>query len=49
MVNVEDFKALLKKRLDYEALFNEKTPLCKIINDPKINTIHSIINNVEVR
>jgi hypothetical protein len=38
-VNIPTFYMLLYLEVFYEAIFNEKIPLCKIINDPRINIL----------
>ena len=38
-VNIPTFYMLLYLEAFYEALFNEKIPLCKIINDSRINIL----------
>jgi len=38
-VNIPTFYMLLYLETLYEAIFNEKTPLCKIINDARINML----------
>jgi hypothetical protein len=38
-VNIPTFYMLLYLETLYEAIFNEEIPLCKIINDPRINML----------
>jgi len=38
-VNIPTFYMLLYLETLYEALFNKEIPLCKIINDPRINML----------
>jgi hypothetical protein len=38
-VNIPTFYMLLYLEAFYEALFNKEIPLCKIINDPRINIL----------
>ena len=38
-VNIPTFYMLLYLEAFYEALFNEKMPLCKLINDSRINML----------
>jgi hypothetical protein len=38
-VNIPTFYMLLYLEAFYEAIFNEEIPLCKIINNPRINML----------
>jgi len=38
-VNIPTFYMLLYLETLYEALFNKEIPLCKLINDPRINML----------
>ena len=38
-VNIPTFYMLLYLEAFYEAVFNEEIPLCKLINDPRINVL----------
>jgi hypothetical protein len=38
-VNIPTFYTLLYLEAFYEAIFNEKIPLCKLINDARINVL----------
>jgi hypothetical protein len=46
-VNIPTFYTLLYLEAFYEAIFNEKIPLCKIINDPRISLLLRCIDTVK--
>jgi hypothetical protein len=46
-VNIPTFYMLLYLEVFYEAIFNEETPLCKLVNDPRINMLLRCIDTAK--
>ena len=48
-VSLPTFYTLLYLKMLYEALFNEEIPLCKLINDPRINILLRCIDTARFK
>jgi hypothetical protein len=46
-VNIPTFYMLLYLETLYEAIFNEEIPLCKLVNDPRINMLLRCIDKAK--